>query len=164
MKLWKHPENYAGATWEGWHVFLGRHRDSDELTESNFAVGLAAVQAAMNRELDCDGMPSVTVVRESHWAVGWVEWIAVHPSDVAACKVANELLASLEDYPVLNDEDFSRREDESAQQIWRNCYDVRERVEYIREHRSQFEFRDFADMLGCVRGKYFAGYASELIH
>lgn len=49
----------------------------------------------------------------------------------------------------------------------RNCTSrltLRERVEYIRKHRSQFEFRDFADMLGCVRGKYFAGYASELIH
>ena len=32
-----------------------------------------------------------------------------------------------------------------------------------RDHRYQFEFRDFRDMLVCVRGKYFARIASELI-
>jgi len=34
----------------------------------------------------------------------------------------------------------------------------------IREYRNQFEFRDFADMLACARGKYFAGWAGELLH
>lgn len=30
-------------------------------------------------------------------------------------------------------------------------------------HREQFEFYTFAELLGCVRGKFFAGYASELL-
>lgn len=54
-------------------------------------------------------------------------------------------------------------ETEAAQEVWRTCYSDAERIDYIREHRSQFEFRSFADMLGCVRGRYFAGYASELL-
>jgi hypothetical protein len=33
----------------------------------------------------------------------------------------------------------------------------------MREHRSQFDARSFADLLGCARGKYFLGYASELL-
>jgi hypothetical protein len=39
----------------------------------------------------------------------------------------------------------------------------KERIAYIRKHRSEFEFADLRDMLSCVRGNYFAGYASELI-
>jgi hypothetical protein len=63
----------------------------------------------------------------------------------------------------LDESDFSEVEQEEANETWRNCYDVSERVKYIREHRSQFEFHDLGDMLGCVRGNYFAGYASELL-
>jgi hypothetical protein len=55
-------------------------------------------------------------------------------------------------------------EDRYAQETWRSCYNDAERIEYIRDHRDQFEFRTFADMLGCARGRYFAGYASELIN
>lgn len=38
------------------------------------------------------------------------------------------------------------------------------RIKYIREHESQFEFRNWRDMLGCVRGKYFAGIPCELLY
>lgn len=108
-------------------------------------------------------MATVQVVSENHWACGWIEWIAIHGSDEAALREADRLMAKLDNYPVLNEDDWSRREDESAQTIWRDCYRPSERLKYIREHRSQFEFRSLADMLGCVRGKYFAGYASELL-
>lgn len=177
LKPWKLPKCYMGAHWDGWYVFLGRNRDSDELTESNFDEGLKAVRAVMSKEtvgtVATDSkflfdepqadMATVQVVSENHWACGWVEWIAIHGSDEAALREADRLMEKLDNYPVLNEEDWSRREDESAQTIWRDCYRPVERVKYIREHRSQFEFRSFADLIGCVRGKYFAGYASELI-
>ena len=54
-------------------------------------------------------------------------------------------------------------ETEEAERVWRDCYSASERIAYIERNRSQFEFRSFADMLGCVRGNYFSGYASELI-
>ena len=166
LKRWQRASNYIGATWEKWYVFLGRHRDSDCLTNSNFDQGLAAVKAVANSELSCDDdeMASVQVVSENHWAVGWVEWIAIHESDTAALECADELMARLENYPVLNEEDFSERETNEANDIWAKCYNFKERAEYIRKHRSQFDFNGFADMLQCVRGKYFAGYASDLIN
>lgn len=92
-----------------------------------------------------------------------MEWIAIHESDKAAIDEANRILEKLDGYPVLDEFDFSEREMTAANDIWRDCYRPKERVEYIRKHRSQFEFRDWLDMLGCVRGNYFAGYASELI-
>lgn len=64
---------------------------------------------------------------------------------------------------VLDEEDYSAREHESANQLWLDCYSPSKRIEYIRKHRNQFNFAAFSDLLKCVRGEYFAGYASELL-
>lgn len=155
MKLWTMPKYYMGETWPNWYVFLGQHRDSDCLARSNFRIALER----LGGESD-----TVRVIREGHWAVGWVEWIGIEASDEIAVKRAEEMEADLESYLILSESDFSELETEEANEIWSNCYNASERIEYIREHRSQFEFHDFADLMGCVRGKYFAGYASELIN
>ena len=156
LKRWSMPSHYFGATWPAYYsAGVGQSRDSDCLESSNFATMIRA----LGGESD-----TVTIVRESHWAVGWVEWIAIQQDDGAALKIADDLIARLQDYPVLDESDFSEREQEEANQIWTNCYDSKERIAYIRKHSSQFEFHNFADLLGCVRGKYFAGYASELIY
>jgi len=101
LKLWEYPESYAGATHYGSYVFLGQHRDSDPLSESNFAVGLKA----LGGESD-----TVKVIREGHWAVGWVEWISIAQSDTKALQLASAMFDELEVYPVLCDDDFSQRE------------------------------------------------------
>lgn len=69
----------------------------------------------------------------------------------------------LESYPVLDENDLSGRETEEAKRVWRSCYDAKERVQYIRENRGDFYFESLADMLGCVRGQFFRGCASELL-
>lgn len=100
---------------------------------------------------------------ENHWAVGWVSWIAIHESDTKALQIADDLRERHEDYPVLDEFHYSDLEQEDANETWRNCYNPIERIEYIRKFRNQFEFCDFADLMACVRGEYFAGYASELL-
>lgn len=129
----------------------GRHRESDCLSESNFAVALKT----LGGESD-----TVAVLRFGHWAVGWSEIIVAHPSHGAAVA---EMTAALDGYPVLDDTDFSEREQQAADDVWKGCFNNSERLEYIRKHRSQFEFHCLSDMLDCVRGNYFAGYASELL-
>lgn len=156
LRKWTRPDHYFGASWpEYYSSGCRRSRDSDDLEESNFH--------CMLRELGGES-ETVLVIRESHWAVGWVEWIAIHESDSEALKTADEIQDALAGYPVIDEEDWSERETESANIIWRDCYDWQERIRYIRDHRYQFEFHDFADMLSCVRGNFFAGYASELIN
>lgn len=167
LEKWTHPRNYAGYQWPDFYVFLGQNRDSGPLARANFDAALKAVRAVMSKESipgDPDEMATVQVVRENHWAVGWVEWIAIHESDAAALECADKIAAKLENYPVVNENLWSEYEQTEANEIWQNCYSPKERIEYIRAHRSEFEFRDCADILGCVRGKYFAGSASELIH
>ena len=152
--LWTMPDSYFGETFEGFYVGPGRHRDSDDLTESNFHTAL--------KELGGE-TETVFVVRAGHFLVGWVEWIAVHKDDEAAVAKLTEIEAALEQYPVLDEDDWSEREGESANQTWSNCYDDKERLEYIRENPDQFSFHSWANLRAVVKGKYFTGWASELL-
>lgn len=160
LKKWTMPNHYAGATWPNhYSAGVGQSRDSDCLEESNFA----SMLKKLGGESDI-----VTVVRESHWLVGWVEWIAIEADGTEesdkALRIADECKVRLKDYPVLDDDDLSEREMEAANQTWKDSYSWPERIKYIRQHESQFEFRDYRGMLACVRGQYFAGYASELLY
>lgn len=156
LKRWEMPSHYFGEVWPNYFgAGVGQSRDSSALERSNFKV--------MLKELGGES-DTVVVVREGHWAVGWVEWIAIHQDDEKSLKVADELAASLEDYPVLSDDAFSEEEDEEAQQIWTNCYNDRDRVEYLRNHRDQFDFHSMSEVLAVARGRYFNGYASELLY
>jgi hypothetical protein len=154
LKRWKHPECYLGKQWPEYYAVLGQHRGSKALDRSNFASMLKALGGESE---------TVRVVRESHWAVGWVEWIGIHQSDTEHLAQADALMAGLDDYPVLDEMHYSEVETAEANEVWHNCYQPKDRVEYIRKHRSEFVFHNLRDVLGCVRGNYFAGYASELL-
>lgn len=147
-----------------WLIAASVTRESDPLEQSNFASFEAALKALPAVSDWAGEWTPVTTERSSHWAVGWVDYLVIDPACSDAVALAEQMRQRLEDYPVLDEEDLSKREQDEANSVWRDCYNVRERVAYIREHASQFEFRDIADLLGCVRGRYFAGYASELIY
>lgn len=135
-------------------VPVARNRDSDCLAESNFACAL--------KDLGGEG-EDVQVHRFGHWANGWFEIIIVRPGSDAE-KKAEEIESALADYPVLDDDDFYNREQEEAERIWGDNYSVAERISYIRDNRDQFEFRDMADLMGCVRGKYFGGDTTSFLN
>jgi hypothetical protein len=146
---------------DDWLVLdIMRHRDSDCLTESNWRVAIKKLGGETYDSEEDTG--DVSIVRFGHWAVGWVEHILVRPNSPAH-NIAIKLEEKLNDYPILDDDDFSNLEDEEAHRVWKDCYSPKERIEYIRENRSQFDFPSFAYMLSCVRGECFSGYASELI-
>jgi hypothetical protein len=142
---------------QDWLVLpVSRTRDSGPLDESNFATAEKTLA-----EIDPDGNDHESH-RFGHWGPGWFEILIVRPGSPCA-KEGEAIENALDDYPALNDLDHSEREQEAANEVWSNCYRTKDRIAYIRENRSQFEFQSLADLLGCVRGRYFAGYASELI-
>lgn len=100
---WKLPPSYFGAQWPSYYVAAGRSRDSDALEESNFRVTL--------KRLGGEKDPAVIVVRESHWAVGWVEWIGVHENNKAGLAELRKIIEEKESYPILDEEDFSEEEE-----------------------------------------------------
>jgi hypothetical protein len=120
LKRWAMPSDYFGTVWPAYYSSgVGRSRDSADLEESNFAAMLKALGGESE---------TVDVVRESHWAVGWVEWIAIHQDDEKTLRIADDLMSQLEDYPVLDETDYLEREYETAQHTWRNCYSLKDRM------------------------------------
>lgn len=98
-------------------------RDSSPLEESNFATFSAALDRA-NIEYETH--------RFGHWGPGWFEILLVAPTEESRTLI-EELERQLSDYPVLDEEDFSRREWEDAENTWRNCR-LRERIRLIAEY------------------------------
>jgi hypothetical protein len=144
--------------YQDWYVVpVIRTRDSNPQEESNFHV---ARERLFKFEANHD---DVTEASFNHWACGHFDILLVRPNTDAA-SIANKIEYDLNNYPILDDDDCTRREDEAACEIWKGCYSAKERIEYIRRYREEFEFHDFADLMGCVRGKYFAGYATDLVY
>jgi hypothetical protein len=144
-----------GNEWKSkanWLIAPCKHnRDSDTLTESNWSVTLSRLAP-----------DDYEIVRFGHWACGWYEIVIVRP-DTDSARACETMAQDLADYPVLDESHYSDAQCEAADHVWKDCYSPRGRIEYIRENRDQFDFRSFADLLGCVRGRYFAGYASDLL-
>lgn len=119
LKRWRLPDSYTGAHWDGYYVApIGRHRDSDLLTESNWDCQWSEL-SKLRADVPGEDETSPRMVRESHWAVGWVEWVAIHESNEAALRTADEIAAGLESYTVLDEKDLSRREWEDYAEGWR---------------------------------------------
>lgn len=109
---------------------VSQNRDSGPLAESNFASFLAEVGGESE---------SVEVHRFGHWGPGWFEIILIAPNS-PHLKRAEELEAALEDYPVLDDQDYSKREHEEYCESW----DYWGRLDYVREIKSRL-FKLYSD-------------------
>lgn len=134
---------------------VGKNRDSDCLERANFYSLGSEI-----KKLDPEGNDHEEH-SFNHWACGHFEILVVRPNSACA-KAATDAEERLEEYPILDENLFSTYETAEADEIWKHNFSVSERIKYIRNRGDEFEFQSLADMLGCVRGKYFAGYASEL--
>jgi hypothetical protein len=111
--------------------------------------------------------------------VGWVEWVAIHESNAEALRVADELAASLESYPVLDEESQSRMEWEEYADSW-GSYGCREFIRelsrkfnlseatcYVLEDAGEDEVREFFESLipsGCFFVPESSGVSIEYAH
>ena len=92
---------------ETWAFTISRHRDTDVLTESNYET--------IEKDMETRFPGDTETVHCGHWAVGWIDHLAVRMleedgSPTAAATAILEWKEKLEDYPVADDEDYSRRE------------------------------------------------------
>jgi hypothetical protein len=148
--------NYCGKIPDTkWLVLMTRNRDSATLTNSNWECALELLGGEQENHVE--------IFRFGHWACGWWEALCV-AADSSAADEATAIEAKLDSYPILDENHFSEAEQDEANQVWQDCYSVSDRIDYVRSHRSQFEFTSFSDLMNCIRGHYFAGYASELVN
>lgn len=80
---------------------VGRSRDSEALETSNYRTACAILDAAGAR---------YTEPTFGHWAFGWVGEIAYDAGDPATVAAVAGIRARLDDYPVLDEMDYSAQE------------------------------------------------------
>lgn len=141
LNRWKHPDNYFGAQWlDYFGSGCGQHRDSDALERANFRAMLNALGFDSNETVsdncptDTTDEPTRIIVRENHWAVEWVEWIAIHESDEAGLRIADTIIKAKQDYPVIDESLWSEYEDTECNEVWANCFKPKERSDYLKTH------------------------------
>jgi len=140
LKMWERSNNYTGRDWSDWYVVVSHNRDSDLLDESNWHCATELLEAPARRLGDrrCTikdhGQPTrcIEVATFNHWGVGWIEALCVHKdSPPSVLRAADYIARRLENYPVLDDSDYSQREFDYARDYWQRA-DVRERLHYIK--------------------------------
>lgn len=110
LKKWKMPSYYFGEHWDGWYVFMTTHRDAEMIDESNWE--------SIKRDIGenpsaAEEQKGLLIVEESHWAVGWVQWMGIHETDTELLMRADDIKAALDDYPLYDEQDYSNRECEA---------------------------------------------------
>ena len=101
-----------------------RTRDSGPFEESNFDAALIL----LGGESD-----TVEVHRFGHWGPGWFEIILVAPGSPQA-DTAREIESRLEEYPLLDEDDFSSREYDVAAETWLHI-NLQERIDICAKYR-----------------------------
>ena len=120
------PKGLGLSDQQDWLVGpVGQNRDSGCLEQSNFQSMVKALE-----EVDESG-EDFEIHRFGHWANGWFEIILIRPETKAA-ECAEEIENALENYPVLDDSDFSEREWEEKSEYWQLC-SLSERISLCKE-------------------------------
>lgn len=89
---------------------------SDEvLAASNYEVARARLEAAA---LFDDGVS----YRWDHWVGPPIETLVIRADDAGAVAEAMNIIAWLEDYPILSEEDYCERERAAEWEAWENCF------------------------------------------
>lgn len=128
LKRYERPPHFADfADFDRRKYFVcgGQHRDSDTITRSN--------HRSILRKLGGES-ETVRVVRDSHFLVGWVEAIYIHESDTAALATVRRIADELEDYPIVDDDDWSELQYSEAAEYWATL-PIAERVQICQRFR-----------------------------
>lgn len=141
---------------EEWAIVYTHNRDSDLVAQSNASV----IEKALALFLESDE-PDVVSEHHGHWACGWIDGYAIrvyrNGEITPAFHAYYDLVASLEDYPVLDEEDLSRRESEASRESW----DSWARREFERDLEKQFDGVEFDFPGGDTFWDFFSAMADR---
>lgn len=118
--------NYMGDDKSDHYVVYAKVvREGCILSESNYDKIKECLEA-IDSEADLD-------FYVSHWAVGPIDYILVHEDNEPLLREADKIAKALADYPILDEEDFSKREWQWANENWQSM-NLQERIDLIKEH------------------------------
>lgn len=123
LTKWTMPSDYMGEEFYSYYHGPGRSRDSDVLEISNYETAKARLEEAAKldeKDWKHDEEPPLFDGHFGHWAVGWVDELLVHEDATNTLAELEKIAEQMEDYPVLDEEDFSKREWDEQEEDWEN--------------------------------------------
>ena len=136
------------------HLFFGpvtRNDLSGLLATSNWEVVTESI-------LKVSSCLETRIHRFGHWTCGF-EIILIHPDDEEAVNVAEEWETSLADYPVADDEHFSKMQNKA----YHKCWDEWAAAEFIRLLMGELNLEDPAENLLEENTEELMGYFQSLV-
>lgn len=145
LTAWTTPGCYFGYDPVGHILVRSKHRDSSILEESNYDVFCRELLAVAEAEGPPVWVPTGTIPRledmtndgpfsrfdpaqapilytwrASSSMVGWVEYLMIRPCREAKALIAKarELQERYDEYPILDEQDYSDRQDEAIRSDW----------------------------------------------
>jgi hypothetical protein len=105
-RAWVRASNYMGEDLTGYYTIYSHNRDSTLLDESNW--DSLVKQFEKNKRFE--------IHHFNHWACGWVEALMIDGQRMTVKDYTEilEIINKLEDYPLLDETDYSKREYEST--------------------------------------------------
>ena len=135
LTVWKKPNYYFGFSPEGDYVIYSKSSDSSIMENSNYELILTDLLA-----IDKD---NTYEFRASHFLCGWVDYVLIKKdSPDKLTEKAIDIVAGLSDYPVYDDSDYYKKQNDAINECWDNL-SLSERIELCKKHNiSIFAARD----------------------
>jgi len=129
MQLWELPSNYMGPNWSGYYLCALHHRDSGLLVESNWNAHINRLTAIEPESIEEDSgiYKGWHIVRDSHFAVGWIEYVLINKDNQKLVEAGNAIQKELDDYLILDESDYYERVMEATEEYWKSS-DIRNRI------------------------------------
>ena len=118
-RIWKTPGSYYGHDPKGEVVLLTRNRDSGLIDNHNFETAKARIMGVCENLKLPDNNEFTYDWEARHFLHGWVQYLMVSPSapeEVKSCAV--EILEEIQDYTVLDMDDYQERLWECAEDTY----------------------------------------------
>ena len=86
-----------------WLIVVEKINGADAAARSNFDAAIALLSKTDPQCLGNDSDETWAVETSGHWVVGWLDRLVVQPN-TKSHEIAKSILASLEDYPLLDED------------------------------------------------------------
>ena len=150
-----------------WAVVYTSNRDADALTRSNARIIARELAPFLRHGRDIQEASS------SHWACGHVDGYVVRVYTpcrrlTRAFQALATMLVAIEDYPALDEDDWSQEESDDAAACWASM-SISERIEHLRKYcagpydsvRDAMHVGSFSELLRALRNGTHAPWTSS---
>lgn len=149
LSIWQTPKCYFGFDPVGHVIVMTRHRESSILANSNWWIVRQRLESMHKRPImrlediahdgpfsrfDPDNTPLLYDWRASDSLVGWIEYLMIRPcAEVESLlQVARGVQRELDAYPILDEDDYSERQQEAMENYW-NTESLKQRIDWCQE-------------------------------